>query len=116
MFKLKRFGLIISFLLALSLLSSQAGRALSSPSMTILSPGDTSVVTTPINLKADLNGTLPSLIRVTLIDRSGNFLARQLLRADSPNLKSNLFETFLAYEIPLSRARSIDTCRAGPRQ
>lgn len=99
MLKQRHFGLIVGCLLALSLLPSQAGRALSFPSMSILSPGDGSVVSPPIYLKATLNGTQPSLIRVTLIDRSGNLLARQLLRSDSATMDLSLFETSLAYEI-----------------
>jgi len=66
-----------------------------------LTPGDGSLVTSPINLTAEVQPEPKGMIRVELIDRKGFSLARKLMpldksiRMDCPN-----FVTQIPFEIP----------------
>lgn len=69
------------------------------PVLILTSPGDDSLVTSPIEVSAELRLPENYLIRVSLTDRSGNVISRQLLRLDtSENTLSN-FSTDLPFEI-----------------
>ena len=104
------FGMILILMLALSLLSPQGGTALQSPRITILSLGEGSVITSPINLSAEIHPDPCGLIRVTLTSRNGDLLARQLLVLDADKGTAPiLFETNLAFEIPSDSTEALLT-------
>ncbi|MEA3327764.1 MAG: hypothetical protein U9R53_10760 [Chloroflexota bacterium] len=106
----RHFGWIFLLMLALSLLSPQGGTALQSPRITILSPGEGSLLTSPITLSAEIHPDPRGLIRVTLTSRNGDLLARQLLRVDTTNSTSPMpFNTDLAFEIPSDQTEALLT-------
>lgn len=106
---LRRTGLILYFILVLSLLTSKTGTALPSPLMTILTPGDGSVVTAPIHVSAEVQPGTDDLIRLTLTDQNNNVIARQLLRIEADNQSPIQFETWLSYEIPKESTQALLT-------
>jgi len=93
--------LIPCLIFALSLLSPRVGWASQSPPLAILSPGDGSVVTSPIMLTAEFQPEVKGMLRLALVDRSGHEIARKLLDVDTTNpLKTAHFVTELPFEIP----------------
>lgn len=68
--------------------------------ITILSPGENSFVTSPIHINAMIQPGGDGLIRLTLVDKNQNLLARQLLRLNAKGGSAIEFTTDLAFEIP----------------
>lgn len=96
----RRTWLILSLLLILPLIWPQASLAAPAPSMTILSPGAGSVVTSPIPISALLRPGADGLIRITLGDKADRTISRQLLRVPVDGDVEISLETQLLYEIP----------------
>ncbi len=97
----RRIWLFLFILLSLSSLSPHQGNAQSSPSITILAPGEGSEVTAPISIAAQISPGADNLVRVTLIDQQNNLLARKLLRVPAlPEEAPLQFATNLKFEIP----------------
>ena len=96
-----RIWFTIPLLLLLSITLPKTGSALASPSISILTPGDGSIVASPISISAEFKPGVSDMIRVTLIDQKYNQLARKLLRVNSGEADTPiLFTTDLAFEIP----------------
>lgn len=93
-------GFVLSVLLCLGLFSSYQTAAQTGQSFSILSPGENSVVTAPINIGALLVPGDGELVRVILIDGQQNLLARQVLRVNAPAHTVVELVTELAFEIP----------------
>ncbi len=97
-------------LLALSLALPQTGLALTPASISILEPGEGSVVTSSIHISAEVEPGGDNLIRVTLIAIKDNLLARKLLKVNPVDNETPIhFETNLAYEIPTETTTALLT-------
>jgi len=92
--------LILLLILSLSLVLPRASSAAPAPSMTILSPGEGSTVNSPLTVSAILKPGADGLIRITLMDKSGRTLSRQLLRIDAPEGEEINLDSQLLFEIP----------------
>lgn len=86
--------LCLSFLLSLSASAQPA-----QPIM-ILTPGENSRVSAPIEVTALVYPGEDGLVRLTLVDRDQNTLARQLVRLEASSGTATEFSTHLAFEIP----------------
>lgn len=95
----RRTALILLLLFSLSSLVLNRGQAQPLQRITILSPGENSVVTEPIHLSAMVYPGADDLIRVALVDKQQNLLARQLIRIDAPKDTLVEFSTELAFDI-----------------
>jgi hypothetical protein len=95
----RRFFPLIAFILIFCLFSPQKSIAQSASSITLLSPGEDSLVTSPIFVTAEVYPGADKLIRVTLIDQQNNLLARQLLHVTPSEGNPIQFNTDLAFEI-----------------
>lgn len=95
-----RIILILCLLVSLGFLVLLTGRAQPVEPITILTPGESSLVTAPIEVSALVFPGEDGLIRVTLVDQQQNLLARQLLRVTAPTDAAIEFTTQLAFEIP----------------
>jgi hypothetical protein len=92
--------LFLLLLLLLNFLSPKSGSASTMPAIILNSPGDDSLVASPIEVSAELRAQEDYLVRVSLTDRSGAVIARKLLRlASSGSMLSN-FSADLPFEIP----------------
>jgi len=100
MSKFRQIGFILVILFFISWPFSLSGKAVSSPSLILETPGDSSRVTSPIYISAQLQHLNGRLMRVILVDRSKNTIARQLLRLETDEVLSIDFSTNLAFEIP----------------
>ncbi|MFN2303248.1 MAG: hypothetical protein ACK2TV_05885 [Anaerolineales bacterium] len=100
-------GLILFF--TLCMLNSENGSSQASPAIIILSPGQGSVVTSPIHFSAALVPGEDDLVRVTLIDQNGQLLVRQLSRWAPQADPQAPFTTELVYEIPNESAQGLIT-------
>ena len=90
-------------------LTSHRISAQSTGPIILLSPGNHSVVTTPINVRALVHPGDGGLVRVKLVDQQQNLLARQVLRINAPTLDAVEFATELAFEIPVERTTAFLT-------
>lgn len=97
--KMRRFGILLVFFLVLNLFSPQMGKASTPALVKILNPGDSSAVTSPIELTAEIQAGGDGLARVSLIDRQNKVLSRQLIQTDKNNPSPFEFSTHLAFEI-----------------
>ena len=95
--------------LSLILAFVHAANAQPTQPMTILSPGEGSLVTAPIEVTAMIHAGEDGLVRLTLVDRKQNLLARQLLRVDALSDSTFEFSTLLAFEIPTDTTSAILT-------
>jgi len=109
MHKLRRFGILLVFFLVINLLSPRRGIASTPALINILSPGDESAVTSPIDLTAEIQPEGDGLVRVSLVDRQNTVLARQLIQTDQNNPSSCKFSTHLAFEITTESAPALLT-------
>ncbi len=100
-------ALLLSILLCLGLFSSYQIQAQTGLSVSILSPGERSVVTAPIHISALVIPGDGDLVRVTLVDGQQNLLARQVLRVDAPGHSAVELVTQLAFEIPVETTAAI---------
>ena len=96
----RRIIILLSVLLGLGLLVSRTSTAQPVEQITILTPGNGSGVTAPIDLTAEIIPGEDGLIRVTLIDRNQTLLARQLLQVNETAQVAVMFSTRLDFEIP----------------
>lgn len=94
-----RIILFLCLLFSLGFLALLNGRAQPVEPITILTPGESSLVTAPIEVSALVFPGEDGLIRVTLVDQQQNLLARQLLRVTAPTDAAVEFTTQLAFEI-----------------
>lgn len=85
--------------LLISMLPPQSGTSATPAMISILSPGDGSAVTSPIQLTAEIQPGGDGLVRVSLLDRQNNILARQLIQTDENDQTPFKFSTHLAFEI-----------------
>lgn len=92
--------LFLCLVLSLGFLALLTGRAQPVEPITILTPGEDSLVTAPIEVSAIVFPGEDGLIRVSLVDGQQNLLARQLLRVTAPTDAAIEFTTLLAFEIP----------------
>jgi hypothetical protein len=94
---------ILAIALIACLLPQNSTSASSTPVIAIVSPGDGSVLTSPIHLVAELNQEVGSLVRITLVNDNHLTISRKLLRIDQGTGGSTQFETDLVFEIPPGR-------------
>lgn len=95
-------------ILALGLLPGQTGAAQQPTPLTLLTPGEGSLVTSPIHLSAEIQVNPPAVIRLALVDRSGRDISRQLWRITEVS-PGGVFETLIPYEIPSQDAKALLT-------
>jgi hypothetical protein len=100
MHDLRRSILILCCLVCLAWLISNPGIAQPVESITILSPGDGSVVTSPIEVTALVQPGAENLVRVSLVDKQGDLLSRQVMGVNGSHLDVLEWITMLAFEIP----------------
>ena len=101
MSRLRPFSFAIFLILLLGLPSPQPGFTAQGSDIHLLSPGEGSLVTSPIQLTAEIAPGSISMVRAVLIDRSGITLARQLLRVDqNPDEDTFGFKTLIPFDIP----------------
>ena len=100
MHHLRRSILLLCCLVCLGWLISNPGKAQPVEPITILSPGDGSLVTAPIEVTALVQPGADGLVRVTLVDRQGDLLARQVMRLNGSHSDARVWTTQLAFEIP----------------
>lgn len=95
-----RIWLLAALILTLSLALPHSSMARPAPGITIRSPGDSSTVTSPIAVSAEMVPGADGLIRLVLTDERNNTLSRQLLRIDSDVDGPIPFKTALPFELP----------------
>ncbi len=104
---------ILTGILAITLLACLVPQtsisASSTPFISIITPGDGSVLTSPIHLIAELNHEAGSLVRITLVNDNNLTISRQLLRIDKEEDSSTRFETDLFFEIPIETTEALLT-------
>ncbi len=100
-------GLTLVTLFFLSFISPIRGSASKNSILTLESPGDGSRVTTPIQLSVQIKSQDQVLIRITLTDRSGTVIARQLLPMDTNAEAFFNFYSKLAFEIPRDTSEAL---------
>jgi hypothetical protein len=100
MHHLRRLILLLCCLVCLGWLVSNPGKAQPVEPITILSPGDSSLVTAPIEITALVQPGGEDLVRVSLVDRQGDLLARKVMRLKGSHLDAVELITQLAFEIP----------------
>jgi hypothetical protein len=104
---LRRFIFFVCCLFALGWLVSNPGKAQPVEPITILNPGTGSLLTAPIEVTALVRPGAYGLARVTLVDRQGDLLARQVIRLNEAQLDVVELTTQLAFEIPLESAPAV---------
>ncbi len=100
MMKIRQIGLILSLLFLLQFQSPHSASASTTPSLTLISPGNGSRVTSPITISAQIRSQENCFLRITLADQSSSIIARQLFRLDAVGNSSLSFSTNLPFEIP----------------
>ena len=84
--------------------------------ITMLAPGENSVVISPIEVSARVVPGEDDLIRVTLVDEDHTLLARQLLSLDASGEQAIEFSIQLAFEIPVDTHQAILTVATQDRE
>ena len=102
-------GLGIILLLAVCLIPSIEGTASSEPRIAFLSPGNESIITSPIKLSAEIMPDPRGMVRVTLSSRNGDMLTRQLIRVKTNGTSPTLFTTDIHFEIPSEQTEALLT-------
>ena len=100
---------ILAITLIACLVPQASTSAFSTPFISIVTPGDGSVLTSPIHLIAELNQEVGSLVRVTLVNDDNLTISRQLLRIDKEEGSSTRFETNIFFEIPTETTEALLT-------
>lgn len=104
-----KIALLLSILLCLGLFFSYQIKAQTGQSISILSPGNNSVVPAPINVRALVIPGDGKLVRLILVDWQQNLLARQVLRVNAPGQSVVELVTDLVFEIPVDTTSAILT-------
>ena len=102
-------GLVMILLLVICLIPSLKGTASPEPCITILSPGEGSLLTSPISLSSEIMPDPQGMIRVTLSSRNGDLLARQVIRVKTNGTSPTLFTTDIHFEIPSEQTEALLT-------
>ena len=100
---------ILAITLMACLVPQASTSASSTPFISIVTPGDGSVLTSPIHLIAELNQEVGSLVRITLVNDNNLTISRQLLRIDKGEDGSTRLETDLIFEIPTETTEALLT-------
>lgn len=95
--------------LSLALLLALSASVLPVQPITIHTPGENSLVTSPIEINASIYPGEDGLVRLTLVDRKQNVLARQLISVDVTGDTAIEFSANLMFEIPLETSSTILT-------
>ena len=101
--------LLLCLLLCLGSVTSHSISAQPVQQIIILSPGDHSVVTSPINITTLVYPGEGALVRMTLVDQHQNLLARQVIRINGSHHEAVEFTAELAFEIPVERTTAFLT-------
>ena len=101
-------GILVIILIA-CLMPHTSISAGSMPAVSIITPGDGSVLTSPIHLTVALNHEIGSLVRIALINENNFTIARQLLRIDQAEEGLTQFETDIFFEIPIDTTEALLT-------
>jgi hypothetical protein len=100
MVKRRALGFFLLFCILIGLRSPLSAEAVRSDSLKLVTPGDGSIVTSPIEISAQVQAQPQDLIRVKLVDRSGSVLSRQLFSMNARGDTNLNFTTSLPFEIP----------------
>jgi len=100
MLKTRFLGFILLMFILIGLRSPLRAEAERIVTLNLISPGEGSRVISPIKIFAQVYIQPQNLIRITLVDRSGSIISRQLLRLEADSALPQDFTTSLAYEIP----------------
>lgn len=106
--KLRLMRWTVLLILALGLLPGQTGSAQQPAALIILTPGEGSLVTSPIHLSAEIRSNPPGVLRLALVDQSGRDISRQLQQVTG-NAQISPFKAFIPYEIPSQNAKALLT-------
>jgi hypothetical protein len=109
MLKTRALGFILLFFVLVGLRSSLHAEAVRSDSLKLITPGEGSIVTSPIKISAQVQVRPQDLIRVKLVDRSGSIISRQLLPVNARGDMVLNFTSRLAFEIPRETADGLLT-------
>jgi hypothetical protein len=107
MFQHRRLILLLCCLVCLGWLVSNPGKAQPVEPILIISPGNGSVVTAPIEMRVMVQPGAENLVRVSLVDGQGDLLARQVTRLNEAHLDALEWITQLAFEIPGESASAL---------
>jgi hypothetical protein len=104
MIKKRALGFVLLFFVLVGLRSPLHAEAVRSDSLKLITPGEGSIVTSPIKISAQVQAQPQDLIRVKLVDRSGSVISRQLFPVNASGDAVLNFTTSLAFEIPRETA------------
>jgi len=108
MSKLRLMRWTVLLILALGLLPGQTGSAQQPAALTLLTPGEGSLVTSPIHLSAEIHASPQGVLRLALVDQGGRDISRQLWQIIEISPGSAV-ETIIPYEIPSDSAEALLT-------
>lgn len=100
MLKSRFLGIILLIFILIGLRSPLRVDAERIPSINLICPGEGSRVVSPIEISAQVYIQPQHLIRITLVDRSGSIISRQLLQVEADSDYLQDFTSSLAFEIP----------------
>jgi hypothetical protein len=100
MVKRRALGFVLLFFLLFGLRSPLGAEAVRGDFLELINPGEGSIVTSPIEISAQVQAQPQDLIRVKLVDRSGSVISRQLFSVNASGDAILNFTTSLAFEIP----------------
>jgi hypothetical protein len=100
MVKTRVLGFVLLFFLLIGLRSPLGAEAVRSDSLELITPVEGSIVTSPIEISAQVQAQPQDLIRVELVERSGSVISRQLFPVSARRNVNLNFTTSLPFEIP----------------
>lgn len=92
--------LLLLIILSLSMILPRASVAAPAPSMTILLPGEGSVLLSPITVSALVQPGADGLIRITLTNKFSQVISRQLLQVNDMKSREINLESQIQFEVP----------------
>lgn len=98
--------LAAGILLCMMAIPAQAISASSMQTITIIAPGEGSILSSPIHLTAEVRLEPGDFVRVTLTNGSNLSIARHLYRVSSSEGEDTLLEIDLPFEIPTDTAKA----------
>lgn len=102
--KMNRLSILFRSILLITLLAASGsfslGFSFSPPTIAIISPGENSVVISPIDLEVEFQLANLHLVRVSLLDQTGLTLARQLLRLDQDSRQTSTINLAISFDVP----------------